>query len=620
MKVLTRYPLYITIPAVLVLFSTFASIWIGADTLYRERSEIEREIMEQVRLDMTSLQTSISDFIVEGNKEGARRMMTMHSSNKDLNALLLSDGDDNVVMSTRFEWIGRKVSETVSNYDLSKALMIRGSSQGDITLTPDRMSVIGYFPVDTAMSKGDLRPSNMGVLFVDHDLSKLKTEAGRKAIAVAIKLWLPFAALIPALWGLLHILITTRLSSLVSQTEKMAAGDMRAMPGIEGSDEIAALGRSLNGMAANIAEGQMTLLAEVSAKELAEEELGKFMWAIEQTGDTVVITDPKGNIEYVNPNFCKTTGYSREEAMGQNPRILKSGDMDPDEYKKMWDTIASGSDWHGVFLNKRKDGTLYWESAAISPIKNDKGEITNFVAVKQDITERMKYEEELKKKERLSILGQTIGSIAHDLRNPLNTINLAAEVLSMHMPDDSDNKIGKECIETIKTEIMECEGIISSLLDSVRTKTPKLMSIPAARILDMSLNRCEMPQNVSLTTDIHPSMPDLLVDPLHIRQVLINLINNALQAMPDGGSLKISVYMDGEFIKIDISDTGGGIPAENLERLFQPLFTTKKEGTGLGLIVVKNLTEASGGTVEVKSEIGKGTTFTLKFPVHSSME
>lgn len=616
MRYLLRLPLTVQIPAILVVFSIFASIWVAADSLYRANISIEKEARYDIQNEMTFLQTAISDYLIKGDMEGGYRVLTTLSSQPDISALFVADENNMIIMSTRFEWTGMGASEIPSNYDPSIGISIKNSMQRNVRLTEDRRLVLGYFPVVLGLSKGDIRPSRVGVMFVEHDLTSLKALARLDAMESAVKLWLPFAAFIVALWWLLHMLITRRLTRLVSQTDRIAAGDLQARSNVEGSDEIALLGRTLNSMAESLAEGHMNLLAEISKKEEASEELQKFLRAIEHTADTVVITDTKGAIEYVNPMFSRNTGYSREEAIGQNPRILKSGDMPDEEYQKMWEKITSGHDWHGIFHNKRKDGTFYWESSAISPIKNEKGEITNFVAVKQDITDRILAEEELRKKERLTILGQVVGSVVHDLRNPLNTIQLAAEVLNINLPDAG--KIPKDCIETIKSEVAECSGIISSLLGSVRTNVPQLKPVSGAELAEMSVKRCEIPDNIHLTLEFEPDIPFILIDPTQIRQVLVNIINNAIQAMPEGGGLRVGACKDGEFIKIFISDTGEGIPAENLEMLFQPLFTTKKDGTGLGLIIVKNLTEANGGKVEVYSEAGKGTTFSLSFPVRAN--
>lgn len=616
MKSFPRLPLTLLVPAVLVVFSTLASIWVAADSLYRANRSIEKEARHDIQNEMTFLQTAVSDYLIKGDREGGHRVLTTLSSQPNIRALFVADENNIIIMSTRFEWTGMKASEIASNYDPSIGASITNSMRRNVRLTQDGRFVLGYFPVVLGLSMGDIRPSMVGVMFVEHDLTSLKALARRDAMESAIKLWLPFAALISALWWLLHMFITRRLTMLVSQTDRIAAGDLQARSNVEGSDEIALLGRTLNSMAESLAEGHMSLLAEISKKEEAGEELQKFLRAIEHTADTVVITDTKGAIEYVNPMFSKNTGYSREEAIGQNPRILKSGDMPQEEYQKMWEKITSGKDWHGIFHNKRKDGTFYWETAAISPIKNDKGEITNFVAVKQDITDRIMAEDELKKRERLTILGQVVGSVVHDLRNPLNTIHLAAEVLSINLPDAG--KVQKDCIETIKSEVAECAGIISSLLGSVRTNVPQLQPVSGPEMLEMSAKRCVIPENIRLTLDLEPDIPFILIDPTQIRQVLVNIINNAVQAMPEGGNLVAGVRREGDFIKIFISDTGEGISSQNLERLFQPLFTTKKDGTGLGLIIVKNLTEANEGRVDVASEEGKGTTFTLSFPVRGN--
>jgi signal transduction histidine kinase len=190
----------------------------------------------------------------------------------------------------------------------------------------------------------------------------------------------------------------------------------------------------------------------------------------------------------------------------------------------------------------------------------------------------------------------------------------------------------KEYLDIIKKEIDNSLRIITDLLDFARTRTPQLKAVTARELTDESLGRCMIPGNVNLQTEIPDDLPLLKVDPLQMGQVLQNLVMNAVQAMPDGGALRIfarsaqgpgkilisdprSPITDPGFIEISVSDTGEGLNPENMKKLFQPLFTTKAKGIGLGLVVCKNLVEANGGRIEVESELGKGTTFTVVLPM-----
>ena len=245
------------------------------------------------------------------------------------------------------------------------------------------------------------------------------------------------------------------------------------------------------------------------------------------------------------------------------------------------------------------------------------------------INELGEAQEALVRKEKLAILGQLSGSVGHELRNPLGVMSNAVYFLKM-VHSDADETT-KEYLGIIKNEIDNSLRIITDLLDFARTKPPQIKAVTARELTDESLGRCAIPVNFELRTEIPENLPLLRVDPLQMGQVLTNFITNAIQAMPDGGALRVTARHVGSglvpaqpgypqeaplqnFIAISVTDTGVGIAPENMKKLFQPLFTTKAKGIGLGLVVCKNLVEANGGRIEVKSELGKGTTFVALMP------
>jgi len=220
-------------------------------------------------------------------------------------------------------------------------------------------------------------------------------------------------------------------------------------------------------------------------------------------------------------------------------------------------------------------------------------------------------QEELVRKEKLAVLGQVAGSVGHELRNPLGVMSNAVYFLQTVLPD-ADETV-KEYLDIIKNEIAGSERIVSDLLDSVRTKPPHPEMVGVAELIGQTLRKVSVPAPVTVKLDIPATLPPLRVDAMQIGQVLRNLISNGVEAMPEGGVLEISAVEnkpDGT-ITVSVRDSGIGMTPEQLGHLFQPLFTTKARGIGLGLVVVKNLTEANGGTVEVESEAGKGTMFTV---------
>jgi signal transduction histidine kinase len=244
-------------------------------------------------------------------------------------------------------------------------------------------------------------------------------------------------------------------------------------------------------------------------------------------------------------------------------------------------------------------------------------------------------QEELVRREKLAILGQLAGSVGNELRNPLGVMNNAVFFLKNRLPDDGETV--REYLDIIKSEIDTSQRILTDFIDFFRTKAPRAMAIPAEKLMAQSLDRRAIPENVEVSVDLPETLPSLWVDPLQMKQALRNLIANAVQAMPRGGTLKIAARRVSsgvgaglvpahdpkgqpqglplrDFIEISVEDAGEGIAPENLEKLFQPLFSTKSRGVGLGLPICKNLVEANGGRIEVVSEAGKGTIFAVILP------
>lgn len=240
--------------------------------------------------------------------------------------------------------------------------------------------------------------------------------------------------------------------------------------------------------------------------------------------------------------------------------------------------------------------------------------------IEERTRELLNAQEALVRKEKLAILGQLSGSVGHELRNPLGVMSNAIYFLKMVLTEADDTT--KEYLDIIKHEIDNSQRIITDLLDFARTKTPQTRAVTVRELVDKSIGKCILPDSVNLQTEIPDALPLLRIDELQMEQVFQNLITNAVQAMPGGGSVRISSTCwseeqpgTGAFVAISVEDTGEGISPDNMSRLFQPLFTTKPKGIGLGLVVCRNLVEANGGRIEVKSESGKGTTFMVLLPV-----
>jgi len=230
------------------------------------------------------------------------------------------------------------------------------------------------------------------------------------------------------------------------------------------------------------------------------------------------------------------------------------------------------------------------------------------------VKELQETKEELQRKERLAVLGQLAGGIGHELRNPLGAIKNAAYFLNMVLEDPEPEV--KESLEILEKEVATSEMIIGSLLDFARPKPPMRRKVDINEVVRESLSRVTAPESVEVTSQLDGVLPVILADPVLLGQVFRNLILNAIQAMPEGGQLTVKSELAGpKWVAVSFADTGVGIPEENLGKLFEPLFTTKAKGIGLGLAISKAFVEAHGGTIEVQSKVGKGCTFSVRLPI-----
>ncbi|HTR80267.1 MAG TPA: PAS domain S-box protein [Bacteroidota bacterium] len=375
---------------------------------------------------------------------------------------------------------------------------------------------------------------------------------------------------------------------------------------------------------------RVTVILDISERKRAEEQLQKLSLAVGQSPASIVITDTQGNIEYVNPKFTEVTGYAANEAIGANPRILKSGNTPPEDYRRMWETISSGEAWRGEFHNRKKNGELFWEMASISPVKNKDNVITNYVAVKEDITERKKLEEHFRQAQKMESIGTLAGGIAHDFNNILGII-LGHSTLLDRTKEDRQKQ--SRHIEAITKATQRGAAIVRQLL-TVARKTETLFETVDLNEIISEINKLlseTFPKTIVITTSLQRDLPSIIADAGQMHQVLLNLYVNARDAMPKGGSLIVSTKtVAGEavssrfanatapkYIQVEIADDGVGMDDSTRQRVFEPFFTTKEvgRGTGLGLAVVFGIVERHSGFIDVRSTLGEGTIFTMYLPI-----
>lgn len=349
--------------------------------------------------------------------------------------------------------------------------------------------------------------------------------------------------------------------------------------------------------------------------------------AIDQLAESVVITDTKGTILQVNPAFTATTGYSRDEAVGRNIRMLDSGRQERGHFQRLWETIKSGKTWQGTFINRCKDGSLITEEATISPIFNDQGDITHFVAVKRDITEELATREMLGQAQKMESVGRLAGGVAHDFNNMLGVILGNVEIALDELKGDG---AVRECLSEIETAAQRSASLTRQLLAFARRQTadPRPLNLNSAVESTLKLLRRLIGEDIELAWEPFTRLPLIRIDPAQVDQLLANLAVNARDAIgANPGKIHIATGMrmaeegestteSGRFVTLSFRDDGEGMDEETRNHAFEPFFTTKEEGkgTGLGLATIYGIVEQNNGRIRLESEPGRGTVFHLDFP------
>ncbi len=379
-------------------------------------------------------------------------------------------------------------------------------------------------------------------------------------------------------------------------------------------------------------EGEKYIFAyvlNITERRKYEMERTRLVSAIEQSSDNVVITDIKGNIEYVNPAFERNTGYSRSEIFGQHPQILRSGKHNNDFYQNLWAIITNGEIWTGNITNKRKDGKLIEEFATIFPVLASSGEIKNFVAVSHDITEQNRIENQLRESQKMEAVGTLASGIAHDFNNILTPIFACSQLLERKLKNEND-KI-PQLINYIRKAAFRASSLVTQIQNLNRKHESKKVVVDTMPIIKETLKlfHSALPSTINIKASFEAISTCVLCDPTQIHQVIMNLGTNASHAMRGkNGTLEVktSNYTEtkgnlgiekGNYLLITVRDTGVGMSQKTKERIFEPFFTTKKvgEGTGLGLSVTYRIIETLGGYIHVYSELNKGTKFHIYLPL-----
>ena len=357
----------------------------------------------------------------------------------------------------------------------------------------------------------------------------------------------------------------------------------------------------------------------------------KLSSALEQTADVVVITDREGGIEYVNPAFQQITGYTREEVSGKTPRFLRSGQHGKEFYRRLWETILRGEVFHGTFINRRKDGSLYYEGKTITPLKDSRGSVVNFVSTGKDMTQHRLAEEQTRQHQaqlahvcRVSAMGEMAAALAHELNQPLAAIvNYAQGGIHRLRAGEMNRDELLEALEHIAAQGHQSGEIIRRLRSFLRRGNPQRKYTDVNRVVREAVELADLEarqKEVTLRLDLSDDLPPVLADMIQIEQVVLNLLHNAIEAIDDARwpkrevTVRTSVTPNGR-VEVTVCDTGPGLPAENADRLFEAFFTTKPDGMGMGLSISRSIVEAHGDQLQAMINPDGGAAFRFSLSV-----
>ncbi len=493
----------------------------------------------------------------------------------------------------------------------------------------------GYITIRVPLYANELFMGDLIFWFSDSDL-RIEEKQALLLVGWVLIFSMLFGGLLA--W-IISSAITKPINQLTLDTKSIATGSIdHKIYHLKSMDEIGALARSFHSMQDSIREKlnevnekNFALLNEINERKQAENQLTKFATVIEQADEEVLITDPEGTIQYVNPSFEKNTGYTKNDVLGQKPSILKSEIHNSEFYKNLWTTILNKKIWKGTIHNKCKNDQLILHDMTITPILDSNKEISAFVSIRRDITDRAKIEQQMILSQKMEAMGALAGGIAHDFNNILSGIFGFANLAQSNLDDPEK---AKAHIEQVTKGARRATELVQQILTFSRKTEFQKSSIKLYLIIKEAIKflRSSIPSNIEIEENII-CREAALADPTQIHQIVMNLCTNAHHAMKEtGGKLSITLeeievskfqsipdlgIAPGNYLRLEVSDTGSGMASETLSKIFEPYYTTKKigEGTGLGLAVVLGIVEEHDGHIRAYSEIGKGSNFHIYFPI-----
>ena len=585
----------------------------------REMAAIEREVVSLQLQDMHRLVGHLQSLLLNGELKNIASELSDFGSEPNMQYILLTRPDGHILAASRLGWVGQK-TDALEEPVLPVLLQHRKQGkQNHVYVSEDGMTVWAHYLITYPPENDSLRSRDFGELIGKFDLALTK-QAARHRIEQWVSL---FATLVLGsaflLWLAMRYAITRRMNQLIAAANQASKGNFSARAGLEGSDELAQIGKAFDSM-----------IERLGRETMRQRQLSH---AVENMAESVLITNAKGVIEYVNSSFTRISGYSAEEAIGQNPSILKSGKHPTEFYKALWRHLSQGKVWTGRMTDRKKDGSLYLATVSIAPLLGADGRITHYVGVHEDISEQQKMEMQLMQAQKMESLGILVGGIAHDFNNML-----AGMVGNLYMARKAAKDLPEITQKLARVEKLSFRAadMIKQLLAFARKDTVQLKTLDLTSFIKEAykLARVAVPEDITCLSYVSNDPLCIECDATQVQQMLMNLLGNARDALRNVSEPKIILDLqpyepDATFISqhpeatsvsyamLSIKDNGCGIPDDVIERIFEPFFTTKGvgHGSGLGLSMVFGTMQSHQGIIEVESKPGLGSSFRLFFPI-----
>ncbi len=617
--------LNVTVPLILLGFAAILStvnLFYHVPQAEREAEEDNRKRLTQ---EMSRLQSTLEYLLLKGDAPAAQHEISVLAHNHDVVFAALTDDRNVVIAATQRAWLGKPIAEVLPQFDRNQAVAAMQEHRPGLTIVSNGNELLGHAGILMGSEREELRPSRTGSVFLAYDLKRYKAEARAQVLQQSLY-WAGWVtALALAMWLVFYFLLTRRTARLVDAAEQLAAGNLAVRSDLKGSDELARLSRAFDAMA-------LAISADITERKRADEALrvseASYRAIFNAAEDAIFVHDVQtGAIVDVNLKACATFGYTREEFRTIDIGALGTGES-PYRQEDAMGLLARAYagellsvEWHG----KSKDGSLRWHEVFVKRVTI--GGQERILALAHDITEKKRASEELARqreslyqREKLAALGSLLAGVAHELNNPLSVV-VARTVLLEEQGDPTTRSAALK----IRTAAERCARIVRTFLAMARQQQPERGPVAVNDVVVAALDITSYAirtSSIEVTLDLAKDIPHILADADQLHQVLLNLIINAQQSLQDRPAPRwirvTSVYdKTADVIRVAVADSGPGIPQHLRARVFEPYFTTKPVGVGLGvgLAVSLGIVEAHGGTLTVDCPIDGGAVFTITLPV-----